>query len=63
MYKMPISFILMFIVIEKIYSKNKKFYNLKFIFTLFLFDKAFENLKENIPEYYINLINKNDFYH
>lgn len=61
MYKMPISFILMFIVIERIYSRNKKFYNLKVIFTLFLFDKAFEKLKENVPEYYINLINKNDF--
>ena len=61
MYKISILFILMFIVIERIYSRNKKFYNLKVIFTLFLVDKAFENLKKNIPEYYINLINKNDF--
>ena len=61
MYKISILFILMFIVIERIYSRNKKFYNLKVIFTLFLVDRVFEKLKENLPEYYINLINKNDF--
>ena len=61
MYKISILFILMFIVIERIYNRNKKFYNLKVIFTLFLVDKAFENLKKNIPEYYINI--KMIFYH